>query len=263
MSESPPRRLLFVHSAIDDAGLSAPAFRVLAHLVRRADKDGWARPGVRSIARVCKIDDTTVQRAIRELELAGLVFVDRGRGRGCQHRYRVLHGIEAASQTVRKDGTLEGSETVPSFRTGVPQNRTVPEANCPVVSAQVCDSTGQKDIQEGHPITEKDISMGDPVQYPAELDTSDFRAAWSKWLTHLSQKGVKPTRSSFDALWEQFLTVGVKCAIAMITTSIANNWHSINVPKLLKTLGSGKTRGTYEDVFPDPDRRRGMYDGAF
>lgn len=64
---------LFVRSELDDAGLSAAAFRVLAHLSRRAGGDGRAFPSVPSIARVCCLNKQTVWRALMELESCRLL----------------------------------------------------------------------------------------------------------------------------------------------------------------------------------------------
>lgn len=75
------RRLpLFIHSELDDMGLSPEAFRVYAHLARRAGKDGRAWPGVQSIGDVCfpglKHPDSRrkyTSRALAELEQMGLI----------------------------------------------------------------------------------------------------------------------------------------------------------------------------------------------
>lgn len=261
---------MFVHSTVDDAGLSPSAFRVLAHLCRCANpKEGWwARPGVRNIAKTCRLDDETVKRAIAELEQAGFLQVDRGRGRGCKHRYYPLLDHERRDdETVRIGGTVGDAETVPPMRTGVPSIRTVVDANCPVVSPRVSRQTGQKDIQEGNPLYETDLSLGDASTVPENLDTPEFRTAWAKWIAYLAEKKrLAPPRSSLEALWDQLERVGVECAVVMIQTAMANNWNSINVPQLVKILTSpagSRWRGTNGNVFPDPNRKKGQYDGAF
>ena len=61
--------VIFVHSKIDDLGLSVYAFRVYAHFARRASNpSGCAWPAISTIAEVCKIGETKVREALRELE---------------------------------------------------------------------------------------------------------------------------------------------------------------------------------------------------
>ena len=73
---------------IDDAGLSTAEFRVLGHLCRRADKDGIATPGIRSIAKVCRVSKDTVDRAAKELVKQGYLRIETFRGyKGDQRRY--------------------------------------------------------------------------------------------------------------------------------------------------------------------------------
>jgi Helix-turn-helix domain len=72
---------LFVHSSIDDAGLSPGAFRVLGHLVRRAGNKREAFPSIRAIAKTCHMNWGTVIDAIRELEQFRFVVANRKPGR--------------------------------------------------------------------------------------------------------------------------------------------------------------------------------------
>jgi hypothetical protein len=58
--------VVFIHSRLDDYGLTPPQFRVIAHLARRAGS-GDAYPAVKSIARVCCLHPQTVRRALRFL----------------------------------------------------------------------------------------------------------------------------------------------------------------------------------------------------
>lgn len=72
---------IFIHSKLDDAGLSLEAFRVFSHLARRASRAGkQAYPGVASIARVCGISENTVRKAIRELTARQMIVVQQGGG---------------------------------------------------------------------------------------------------------------------------------------------------------------------------------------
>jgi hypothetical protein len=65
---------LFVHSSVDDAGLSPIEFRILCHISRRQGQNGQAWPSLETIARVCKIKDIrTVRKALRQLEQKGVI----------------------------------------------------------------------------------------------------------------------------------------------------------------------------------------------
>lgn len=58
--------LVFIHSRLDDYGLSSPQFRVYAHLARRAGS-GAAWPAVATIAGICQLHPQTVREALRVL----------------------------------------------------------------------------------------------------------------------------------------------------------------------------------------------------
>ena len=65
--------VIFVHSALDDAGLSVHAFRLYCHLARRAGRDGFINSGGKSMAAVCRMKRDTVFRVMRELEERGML----------------------------------------------------------------------------------------------------------------------------------------------------------------------------------------------
>jgi hypothetical protein len=79
MPNQPETSSLFVHSFIDDYGLTAAQFRVLAHLSRREGKDG-AYPSVPSMARICRLNIKTVQSALKFLRESTIVRVTRRNG---------------------------------------------------------------------------------------------------------------------------------------------------------------------------------------
>lgn len=79
--------VLFVHSSIDDAGLSPYAFRAYCHLARRANRVNKAWPGMSSMGRVCGFSESTAKRAVKELEVFGMVVVERSKGGRDTNRY--------------------------------------------------------------------------------------------------------------------------------------------------------------------------------
>ena len=64
--------VIFIHSYLDDYGLSAAVFRVFCHLARRAGR-GAAFPAIASMARICRLHPQTVRMALRFLVQHGLI----------------------------------------------------------------------------------------------------------------------------------------------------------------------------------------------
>ncbi len=58
--------VLFVHSRLDDYGLTPTQFRIYCHLARRAGS-GAAWPSIEGIARVCRLHPKTVRSSLRVL----------------------------------------------------------------------------------------------------------------------------------------------------------------------------------------------------
>jgi len=69
-------KMIFVHSALDDAGLSPYAFRVLGHLQRR----GKYKTSVEAMVKICQISRSSAIRAIKELEERKFIQVTRKKG---------------------------------------------------------------------------------------------------------------------------------------------------------------------------------------
>lgn len=66
--------VVFVHSSIDDAGLSPAEFRIYCHLARRAN-GGEAWPSVVTMATTCRLNRTTVRAAVDRLVALNMVEV--------------------------------------------------------------------------------------------------------------------------------------------------------------------------------------------
>lgn len=64
----------FIHSELDDFGLTTLQFRVFCHIVRRGER-GTAFPGLPSMAAVCKVGVTSVRSALKELTRMKLIGV--------------------------------------------------------------------------------------------------------------------------------------------------------------------------------------------
>lgn len=71
--------VIFIHSSVDDAGLTVAEFRVYGHLARRAGANG-AYPGIDSMAKRCQLSRSSVIRSIQALEKRGMIRVKRVQG---------------------------------------------------------------------------------------------------------------------------------------------------------------------------------------
>jgi hypothetical protein len=76
---------VFIHSELDDYGLSPIEFRIYGRLARRAGK-GEAKESVPKMAEGCKVSERSVQLALRLLELAGLTEAEEHTGHTTVYR---------------------------------------------------------------------------------------------------------------------------------------------------------------------------------
>ena len=106
------QNVLFVHSDIDDSNLSYQAMRLLAHLARRVgnrnSQEPRKNPGIRRVAKDCRMNVATVERALRELESHEYVKIERCGGRPNDYTLKV------ARDRLYVDYRLDDSKLLPS-----------------------------------------------------------------------------------------------------------------------------------------------------
>lgn len=85
---------LFIHSSIDDAGLTLAEFRVLCHIARREGSDG-SFASYPSIAKTCRVNKDTVAKALASLCRAGWITREQRTGQTTIFR---------TSERIRKEG---------------------------------------------------------------------------------------------------------------------------------------------------------------
>lgn len=125
--------VIFIHSELDDYGLTPAEFRVYAHLSRRAGKDG-AYPGIDSMAAICCLSKPTVITAIRRLEEMGMLRVKRIDGQ--RNRYYLTKPSKWHGRRL-KPGNGTGTETSKKEVTG---------------GSKVDNGTSKNGVTEGHPV---------------------------------------------------------------------------------------------------------------
>jgi hypothetical protein len=143
---SHPVNLLFVHSLIDDRGLSPAQFRVLGHIARRAG-NGKAWPAISSIAKVCKLSPKTVRSALKFLKTARLISEEKRSGS------TNLYALTQPAQW--KPSPLPIDTTPPHSAPGIdckggPTNPDQPHPS----QSDIGEGDPLKELQEGNPKTQ-------------------------------------------------------------------------------------------------------------
>lgn len=91
----------FIHSALDDYGLTMAQFRLFCHIARRGD----CYESVPKMAKHCRMREETAYAALKFLEDHSLVFVQRRQGQSS-----VLSINRRAGCYVRRDSPPGGKE---------------------------------------------------------------------------------------------------------------------------------------------------------
>jgi hypothetical protein len=73
----------------------------------------------------------------------------------------------------------------------------------------------------------KSDKNGSDVEFPDNLKTEAFKAAWREWNEHLRQKKKRPTRLASERQLKKLSEMGEGRAITAIENSITNNWQGI------------------------------------
>ena len=73
---------VFIHSKLDDAGLTASEFRIVCHVARR----GICFAAVESISRICRLSEGTVRAGLKSLAAQGLLIRETREGQTTVHR---------------------------------------------------------------------------------------------------------------------------------------------------------------------------------
>lgn len=204
---------IFVHSLLDDAGLSANEFRVYAHIARRAGS-GSAFPAVASIADVCRIHKDTVWAVLRSLEERGMLV--RESRAGLPNVYKITEPKDwthPSNSATRKEGSpeTEGWGSPETEGWGVTGNGGVRRISK--------EGTPSKDIQNKAKV----------LEIPLRLAASpEFVSCWTSWLEERKARR-KPVTLKAQALQLKTLATAPtpSDAVAWIEKSIANGWTGI------------------------------------
>jgi hypothetical protein len=229
MSNATAKPLIFIHSKVDDADLTANELRVLFHLSRRAGSNGICKPGIRSIARKCRINKGTAQATINNLEAKRFINVSRSDKTRSVHNY-TLTIEEGIAASVPMQGT-DGKASVPIQ--GTDESASVP-IECTHLSqsdTQICPNPRHERISKGNPIKEN-ASLGSFAPLATQgaqlpFSSEAFNKCWNQWITHCKERGTKITATQTELLFDKLKTWGEVKTIEAINHSITSGWHSI------------------------------------
>jgi predicted transcriptional regulator len=233
--------VIFIHSSLDDAGLSVAEFRVLAHLARRASS-GAAWPSIDSISKKCRITKNTVRIALKALESHGVVKIEERPG-----ATNVYH-ITSPEQW--NFGLLDQSD--PSQKkVGDPSQKEVGHP-----SQKKVGDPSQKEVGEGDPM--KEIHEGEKgaggaeqpaISIPETLNEPEFIDAWNSYVKHRKEGRKKLTPTAAAAALNKCARFGVARATIALWHSIENGWQGIFEPK------SARVNSPRADLKPSEDGR--------
>lgn len=148
--------VVFIHSRLDEYGLTPQQFRVYAHLARRAGS-GRAWPAVATMARICRLHPQTVRQVLRVLVQHRLITREPRAGR------TPIYRLTPASQwqpLTRITGNPSESDTPPSVSGSTPAKRRQAHP-CERDEAEGYPSEGNKMKEIQAPISPKGVSMID------------------------------------------------------------------------------------------------------
>lgn len=120
-----------------DFQLGSATLAVYATLCIYANKEGWAFPSIRTIAEKIPMSEDTAQRALKRLELLGLLIIERpqSQGRGQFNKYFIVDKRGAKTTPFTQEGVQKGCKNTP--RRGASQGteqyqRTIEQEALPV-----------------------------------------------------------------------------------------------------------------------------------
>jgi len=188
----------WIHSALDDFGLSVAEFRVYCHILRRAGTSaGHYWEGAKNAAKHCRINRTTYDKAIINLERYQMIHITRRKGESS-----IISPL-AKNQWQRTDEYEEVSpkEDVPSSQNRDTQKETHPTPKEDVPSSRKRDTQKGVSPKEGEGVSPKEgegvsPKEGDEV-YPIEVNPIEVNPKEKRERDARSQK--KPVENSSSA----------------------------------------------------------------
>jgi hypothetical protein len=216
--------------------LSSTAKIVHAVLVDRLGDNGTCWPGQRRIARDCGTTPKAVNRAVRELERAGLVEIEPGTltgpraGRTCSYRLRSRPADVPESNTLNvvESTTLANGERSRIDNVNVVESTTSTLSNRQQNQTKKPEQETRTRNQAAH--AAYFWALAQAAMKGNTLRTDAFRAAWLSWVEYRRQAGKRLAPATAERQIRKLEGFGHDGAIASIEQSIGNGWQGLFDP---------------------------------
>jgi len=253
--------VIFIHSVVDDAGLTPSAFRVYAHLARRAGS-GAAWPAVQGIADHCQLHADTVRAALSMLVDRNMIRAELRPGKTTRYflekpsAWEPLGKNHPPALNGDHPSGLNGGD--PSGLNGDEGNkrRTSKEGN-PSIVAEAPKSGQRKQIRDR---TADELALARLIQ-PDLLASEVFKAAWTAWQGYREERATRPLSGETRTAWTEraagahlknFLYLaqryGDDALRRMVDRSIDRRWLEVYEPKGSDTIKASTTTMTEEQL---------------
>lgn len=219
-----------VHSSLDDAGLSAEDFRVMAAICRKCGDEANGRQcdsTIRTLGKVCRLHHDTVRKSIARLvELGWVSVIDRpGRTKVHVARFPDPYGFKGGVSSqgrgmVSREGLFFEGGPPSGFKGGHPYG------------FKGTEGIPLREPKKGNPIVE--------LPFPSEA----FKSAWNDWQLHREEIKKKLTPTSIRQQLRNFAEWGEVRSIDAIRYTIGNGWQGLREPDGLRTPISSAPAGT-------------------
>ena len=162
---------VFIHSALDEAGLTPSEFRIFCHVARR----GECFAAIETIAEICRLSKDTVRAGLKSLAMQSFLIRQPREGQTTVHKVAPIASWNPSHKILplRKD-----SRGIKHNPTPMKRQQAHPSENM----------VGEVTPIEVNP-TEVNPKSNLPfeISIPKRLNKPEFLAAWKDWLTHRSQ----------------------------------------------------------------------------
>lgn len=230
--------IIFVHAALDEAGLTTSEFRIYAHIARR----GLCWASHQTIANHCMMVPSTVKLALQTLEERNMISIEKRHGK--TSNITLTKPSEWKPRTDLADNQL-GDKRLP---TQLINGYHLADNQLQSISPEV-------DPIEVNPVLIKgEKQKQPPFIVPKSLENSvEFLMAHGRWLQHLREKKKTPTPSTTKSQLKAMEAMGPERAIKAIDYSIANGWQGIFEPRPVTVVNGYGHKPVVKAVHKNPD----------
>ena len=217
---------IFIHSILDDAGLTPQQFRLLAHISRRAgDGKSWASN--KTMAEVCKMHEETVVSALAELERRKMV--ERISRPGKTTLWKVTPPEKWDIQNIPGTG-LAGR--IPA----TPRNQYPPETNPPHPPETNPPHPPETNPPEGNQSKviqgRKSKKAQAPLPpLPENLRVGELPKAWDDWVAHRNEIKFPLTARACEMEFSNFEKWGIEKSVQSINNAIRCRYRGLFEPR--------------------------------